>query len=615
MACWCAIVSFTGAATHRPDLARSGERAAHAVFAFSALAFIGLAQALLRRDFSYSYVVGHITVNMPAPYVLAAIWSGPQGSALLWALLLAACAAVAATDIRRVLPSLAPHAVTTLGCVLAFVLAAIALDANPFDRMEVVPGDGRGMNPQLQNPGMLAHPPLLVFGLAATAIPFALGISAMTNRVIPAGWVRLSRRWMFGAWLLLSAGVLSGMWWAYVEPGWGGYWSWDPVQSSALLPWLVSTAGIHALVAFERRSSYSRWLLTLVTLPFILAVFTAFVTRGVLVDSIHSFARSPMGTWFSGFLVVVCAATTFLLATRPVRSEQPATATRGSPREAALLYGTVVLVGIAFSVSVGLLFPLFNEWMGETRVTVAAPFFNHVNAPFVLVLLALMGVAQLLDWPASASTAITRQMRWPAIAGGAIILLLFAAGMRDVQVTATCGLAGFVVAAIIRDEERRYGRYITHAAVAMLLAAFTGMRFVRTYDVGLTAGQAFDATDPFGRQWRFTSQGLSRSQYRNSEVLSVTLELRRDGEVLGLVTSEKRQYVDSHGHPIFDPSTEAGIRTGPRMDTYVVLAHVNEDVADVRITFNPLVAWVWIGGVLLIVGGVVSLRAGTRTVR
>ena len=612
MSVWCATLAFAGARFRREDLVISGERAADATCVFSALAMIGVLQALLSRDFSYAYVTAHITANMPDAYVVAALWSGAGGSILLWIVWIALATVVARYSMRA--SSLRTPLVTgTLGLILTFLIATVAFEANPFTRLDVVPIDGEGMNPQLQNPAMLLHPPLLTLGFAFSAIPFAQALAALLSESLRADALAIMRRWMLAVWLGLGSGLLTGMWWAYIEPGWGGYWSWDPVQAAALLPWLACTAFLHAAMRHERRGGSPRWLLTLAMLPFLLAVFAAFVARGVLMDTLHSFAQSAAGTWFSAFLMLASVTTAYLVTTRFARAQ----AARVPPllsRDAAMLYNNVVLLGIAFSVFWGLLFPLISMWMRETRISLGAPFFNAVNGPFVPVVFALMGLAQLLPWSAPATT-LRRRLRWPLLAMAVVVVALWVAGLRDTYALIAGASIGFVLASIaVAVASRRtlaVGGYLAHAGIALLVVGVTGNGFARTHDVSLTAGETYAATDPFGRQWRFASQGISTSQYHNSDVTTLALEVFRDGRSIGFVSSERRAYFDTQGRPVFDPSTESGILSDARGDVYVVLSAVTDDVAEVRISFNPLVIWVWIGGVVVLLGGFLVMGTGS----
>ena len=277
----------------------SGVRGLYATFAMVVLASIGLWTALLSHDFSVEYVASHISANMPNVYIFTAFWSGQAGSMLFWALILSMYATIAIATSRKRKRELMPWATGTLSAILLFFLATTCFKANPFTRLDFFPADGRGMNPQLQNPGMAIHPPNLYLGYVATAIPFAFAIAALFTRRLDAEWLGVVRRWALLSWFFLTIGIVLGMWWAYVELGWGGYWAWDPVENSSFLPWLTTTAFLHSIMIQEKRGMLRKWNVVLVVVSFLLSIFGTFITRSGVIESVHSFAQSPVGTWFA----------------------------------------------------------------------------------------------------------------------------------------------------------------------------------------------------------------------------------------------------------------------------------------------------------------------------
>jgi cytochrome c-type biogenesis protein CcmF len=633
MAAWASTVSFAGGALHRDDLIASGRRGIYATFAMVLVASVGLWTALLTRDFSLEYVAGHISANMPNVYVFTAFWSGQAGSMLFWALILSFYSAIVVYANRERNAALLPYAAGTLGAIILFFLATTCFKANPYTRLDWTPMDGRGMNPQLQNPGMAIHPPNLYLGYVATAIPFSFAIAALLTRRLDAQWLAVVRRWSLLSWFFLTCGIVLGMWWAYVELGWGGYWAWDPVENASFLPWLTGTAFLHSIMIQEKRGMLRKWNVVLVVVTFLLSIFGTFITRSGVIESVHSFAQSPVGTWFAVFFFAATGATIYLVATRLKDLEAKAELESMVSREAAFLYNNLVLVGIAFAVLWGTLFPILSEWVRAEKITVGPPFFNAVNRPLGLLLLALTGIGPLIAWRKASIANLKRQFAIPAASGIAIGVLLLALGMSGGYALVTYTLAGFVAATILQEfykgvsarrtihgesipvgfarlvarNRRRYGGYIVHAGIVMLFAAFAGLAFKTEHDVTLRTGQEFTTTDPYGHQWRFISQGASTDRRLNRAVTSVALETYRDGQPIGFIRSEKRQYFDSADRPTFEPSTEVGIRSRPRLDTYVVLAGVREDVAELRITFNPLVMWVWLGGALMAIGGLIVM--------
>lgn len=634
MAAWSTTVSFAGGALRRDDLTSSGVRGLYATFAMIVLASAGLWTALLTRDFSLEYVASHISANMPNVYIFTSFWSGQAGSMLFWALILSMYGTIAIATSRKRNRELVPWATGTLAAILLFFVATVCFKANPFNRLDFLPVDGKGMNPQLQNPGMALHPPNLYLGYVATAIPFAFAIAALFSRRLDAEWLGVVRRWALLSWFFLTIGIVLGMWWAYVELGWSGYWAWDPVENSSFLPWLTTTAFLHSIMIQEKRGMLRKWNVVLVVISFLLSIFGTFITRSGVIESVHSFAQSPVGPWFATFFFLATGITIYLVATRLQDLEAKVELESMVSREAAFLYNNLLLCGIAFAVLWGTVFPILSEWARGTKITVGPPFFNAVNVPLGLLLLGLTGVGPLIAWRRASVSNLKRQFATPAAAGIVVAGVLFALGMRALAPLVTYALCGFVTGTIVQEfykgirarqtinsesvvtaflhlvgrNRRRYGGYIVHAGIVMLFAAFAGMAFKSEYDITLSTGQMFETKDPYGHLWRFVSQGVSTSSRIDREVQGVGLETFRDGKRVGIITSEKRAYLDSQGNRLFQPITEVGIRTSAKLDTYVVLAGIrNRDTAELRVTFNPLVVWVWIGGFLMMIGGLVVM--------
>jgi cytochrome c-type biogenesis protein CcmF len=637
MAAWSTTVSYAGGALKRDDLTASGVRGLYATFAMIVLASIGLWTALLTRDFSLAYVASKVSSTMSSLYVFTAFWSGQEGSMLFWALILSGYATIAIASTREKNRELIPWAAGTLSAVTLFFVATTCFKANPFVRLDFLPTDGRGMNPQLQNPGMAIHPPNLYLGYVATTIPFAFAIAALFTRRLTAEWLGIVRRWALITWFFLTIGIVLGMWWAYVELGWSGYWAWDPVENASFLPWLTTTAFLHSIMIQEKRGMLRKWNVVLVVTSFLLAIFGTFLTRSGLVESVHTFAQSAVGTWFATFFFLSMGITIYLVGTRLKDMETKAELESMVSREAAFLYNNLLLCGIAFAVLWGTLFPIISEWARGEKITVGPPFFNGVNVPLGLALLGLTGIGPLIAWRRASVSNLKRQFATPAIAGISVAAVLFGLGMRALAPLVTYALCGFVTGTIVQEfykgvrarqsinsesvfsafyqlvarNRRRYGGYIVHAGIVMLFAAFAGMAFKTQEDVSLSAGQTYEVRDPYGHLWKFVCQGVSTSNRIDRDVMAVGLEMFRDGKRLGILSSEKRTYVNARRQPLFDPSTEVGIYSTAKLDTYLVVAGVRSvnglEVAELEISFNPLVMWVWIGGFIMLIGGLVVM--------
>ncbi|HET7585445.1 MAG TPA: heme lyase CcmF/NrfE family subunit [Gemmatimonadaceae bacterium] len=635
MAAWGTTVAFAGGATGRTDLVRSAERATYAMFAFVLLAAIGLWVALLTSDFSFRFVASFTSANLPTVYKFTAFWAGQAGSLLLWALILTFYATIAVARSRRQDAAMRPYIIGTLCAITLFFVAVLCFGTNPYERLDWFPPDGSGLNPQLQNPGMAIHPPNLYLGYIATSIPFAYAVAALITRRLNSEWLSAVRRWALLSWFFLTVGIVLGMWWAYVELGWGGYWAWDPVENASFLPWLTNTAFLHSIMVQEKRGMLRKWNVTLVVASFLLAVLGTFITRSGVISSVHSFAQSSVGYWFGGFLLVAIAITVYLVATRLKDLQATARLESVVSREGSFLFNNLILVGIAFSILWGTLFPIISEAVRGEKITVGPPFFNHVNIPLGLALLALTGIGPLIAWRRASVANLRRQFTGPVLAGAAAGGLLFALGMRDIPALIAYTLGGFVLGTIVQEfakgtgarrrmygeslprsfvrliarNRRRYGGYIVHVGVVVIFAAFAGLAFKKENDVTLKTGETFATVDPYGHHWTFTSNGVSRFRMLNRDVTAVTLEARRDGKLAGLVHSEKRQHFDSRNVASFEPSTEVGLLYTPRQDVYVVLSGVADDgdSAVLRVTFNPLVIWVWLGGLIMAVGGLIVM--------
>ena len=634
MAAWTTTVSFSGGLQGRADLVKSGERALYATFAFTLLASIGIWTALFTHDFSIKFVASYTSANLPKIYTFTAFWAGQAGSMLFWSLILTGFAAIAVFTNRTKNRVMMPWVTGTLAVISLFFLMTMCFGANPYERLDWIPPDGRGMNPQLQNPGMAIHPPMLYLGLVATAVPFAFAIGALISRRLDAEWLGAVRRWALLSWFFLTIGIVLGMWWAYVELGWAGYWAWDAVENSSFLPWLTGTAFLHSIMIQEKRGMLRKWNVTLVVVTFLLSILGTFITRSGIIESVHAFAQSNVGNWFLGFLIIATTLTAYLVSTRLEDLQAKAELESMISREAAFLYNNLALVGICFATLWGTLFPILSEAVKGEKITVGPPFFNAVNGPLGLLLLALTGIGPLIAWRRASTSNLRRQFRWPVTSGIVAFTVLFALGMRNFYALVTYLLAGFVLGTIAQEfikgigarrrmyseglfaasmrligrNRRRYGGYIVHFGVVVLFCAFAGQMFKKDLAATVKTGETIKATDAYGDAWTFTSLGVSQFEQLNRRVLAVTFNVTKNGKKMGVLSSEKRQHVDSRGEPTFEPSTEVGILESPSQDVYMVFTGaVDAETAAVHINFNPLVWWVWFGGIMMAFGGIIVM--------
>ena len=638
VALWGAVMGFAGGAQGRADLQASATRAMYTTTAALLVAVGCLEYALFTHDFNVEYVASYTSRNLPIFYTWSALYAGQKGSLLFWAVVLALFGSLAQVFTSRRHRDYLPYVAAVVCLVATFFVSVMLFTANPFERLPYTPVDGRGMNPQLQNPGMVFHPPMLYLGYISITIPFAFAVAALISKKLDADWLVAIRKWTLLSWLFLSIGICLGMWWAYVELGWGGYWAWDPVENASLLPWLTMTAFLHSVMIQEKRGMLKKWNLALIIGSWLLSIFGTFITRSGVISSVHSFPQSGVGYFFLAFLVLTAVGSFALLATRLPLLAAEARLESMVSREAGFLFNNLLLVGVAFSVLWGTLFPILSELVQGTKVTVGPPFFNQVNVPLGLGLLALTGIGPLIAWRRASLPNLRRQFAVPVTAGVFVALALLVAGMRDLYALMAIAIGGLVAATVVQEyargvrarhrqygeayplavvrlvarNRRRYGGYIVHIGIVVLFIAFAGMAFKTETEATLRPGESATLRSPYGYTYTFTHLGISQYDALNRLVTAGIVEIARDGKRIGVLRTEKRQHVDGLGRPTFEPSTEVGIRSDLREDLYIVLGGVvnGTEQAVYRFTINPLVWWVWYGGFILAIGGLVVMWPG-----
>ncbi len=635
---WGSAVAFTGGLKGRADLAASAERAVYVQWGLLVVASLGLLRALVTHDFNIEYVASYTSRNLPLYYTLSAFYAGQKGSLLLWAITVATFAAIALVANRGKHRELMPYVAGVNLVVTTFFIAVMVFASNPFERLPFTPPDGSGLNPQLQNPGMTVHPPMLYLGYTSITLPFSFAVAALVSGRLDTGWLHAIRKWTLLSWLFLSVGIVLGMWWAYVELGWGGYWAWDPVENASFIPWLTMSAFLHSVMIQEKRGMLKKWNMGLIVGSFLLSIFGTFITRSGVISSVHSFTQSSVGYFFLGFLLVAGVVGFALLAWRWPKLEAESKLESMVSREAAFLFNNLVLIVIAFSVLWGTVFPILSEWVKGTKVTVGPPFFNQVNVPLGLLLLLLTGIGPLIAWRHASTANLKRQFLWPVGTLLVTATALVALRMSDGWAIGAYALSAFVVATVAQEfvrgtgarirlhqeslplaflrlvgrNRRRYGGYVVHIGIVMLFVGFAGMAFKRDTEATLKPGEAVEVQSPYGHSYRLVHQGVSQYERLNRFVSAASVDLYRDGTYLGVMKSEKRQHLDSFGRPQFEPSTEVAIRSDVREDLYLVYAGSVQGTEEAvyRVTINPLVWWVWYGGMVLVIGALVSMWPG-----
>ena len=628
IASYAATISIVGARRRSTPLIESGIGAQSLVSALLILASTVLISAFVSQDYSIKYVAANSDAAQPLFYRITAFWGGLDGSILFWAVLLSMCAVVAIRVNRETQRELIPYVVAIVASVEMFFIFLMITHNNPFHTfLADVPADGRGMNPLLQTPLMVIHPPALYTGFVGMTIPFAFGLAALITGHLDDSWLLAVRRWTMIGWLFLSFGLTLGMIWAYEELGWGGYWGWDPVENAGLLPWFTATAFLHSLMVQERRGMLRVWNVTLVILTFLLTIFGTFMTRSGVVQSVHAFGEDKELAWlFTGFMIIAAAISFgFVIYRLPLLRARHELDSWVS-REAAFLVNNWILLFSAVFVLFATLFPTLSEVLMGQRLTVGPPFFNTWMLPIGLILLALTGVGPLLAWRKSTLENLRTQFLWPVLAGivtGGVFLALgvplWASGLCFALcafVTATM-TQEFVRGARVRQratgtdvftalvglfarQRRRYAGYIVHLGIVVMFLGFAGEGFKREEQVLLAPGQEVTV----GR-YTVKHQTLAVSDDGQKQMITAHLTISRGGAAIGELSPAK-WFFRKHES---DPTTEVAIRRGPAEDLYIVLAgfDVERQSATLHVVVNPLVNWIWLGFALLAVGTILAL--------
>src|SRR5471032_1493512 len=479
------VAGVYAAKTGRLQLADSARNALICCFGSTVVASAVLINALVRHDFTFVYVAAHTGRTLAARYALTAFWGGQEGSLLLWLLILTGYGTFAVAVNRRLLRDLVAWVVPVLGGIATFFAFVLVAVASPFNT-QTAPVDGLGLTPSLQNPYMVAHPPMLYLGYVGLSVPFAFAAGALLSGRTDERWIVATRRWTLIAWTFLGFGQLLGAHWAYLEVGWGGYYAWDPVENAALMPWLVATAFLHSFMVQERKGMLKIWNMVLVALAFELSIFGTFLTRSGVVNSIHSFAKSSIGAWFLAFVIITTVFSVSLILWRLPLLRARTKLESAFSREAAFLYNNLLLVALALTILWGVIFPVLTQLFENESRTMAGPYYDFFLRSFGLPLLALMGIGPLIAWRRTSVRALVRTLRWPI--GTALIvgiaLIIAGAGSSLPGLTAYT-FSSFVLATIVVElvrgtratgslfelvgrNRRRYGGYVVHAAIVFL---------------------------------------------------------------------------------------------------------------------------------------------------
>jgi cytochrome c-type biogenesis protein CcmF len=621
------ITLGVGLTQRRPALLRTANQWAVLILLGAVVAVVAMERALITRDFSLTYVATNGSRATPRLYNVATLWGALEGSILLWSLILSGYIALIAWRFRaRLTDPIVGWAMLTLFSVAAFFFALMASPANPFHRVGgLVPTDGPGPNPLLQNhPLMAFHPPILYLGFVGFTVPFAFAVAALVTGRVGEGWLVETRRWTLFAWGFLTIGIILGAWWSYEVLGWGGYWAWDPVENASFLPWLTGTAYLHSVMVQERRGMLRVWNLSLLCATFSLTILGTFLTRSGVLESVHAFTESDIGVWLLAGFGVTVAVTLGLIGWRGDRLRAPGRIDSPLSREAAFLLNNVAFAAFAAVVLIGTVWPLIVEALNNDRISVGVPYFNRMATPIGLCLLFLMAIAPVLPWRTTSPTVLSQRLHWPAWAGTGAIVMALALGARGLAPLVAFGLGGFAAGAAVRQVAlatrrqgwrglvgRTNGGMVVHLGVVIIAVALAASSsYDKEAEVTLSADEPTARVG--GHELRFL--GMSTEELANKTVVKARVAID-GGKAYAPALNQFRFGTQAIGTP--------SVKTSLTEDVYLALLAVPDTpepgaAADgsaaivLRVIVAPLVVWLWIGGAVMAFGTALAAFPGRR---
>src|SRR5713226_1979686 len=620
-------------------LSETARRAGIASFGTVLIAAVVLVTAAFRNDFSIAYIFHHSNRDLPLPYKFATLWSGQEGSLLFWSLLLSGYGLVLRLR-HKTDEALFAHASVVIAAVQAFFLLLLNFAARPFAVMQgTLPADGNGLNPLLQYAEMVIHPPMLYLGYVGFTVPFAFALGALAMKYPGEKWIHITRRWTMVTWGFLTCGIFLGAHWAYSVLGWGGYWGWDPVENASLMPWLTGTAFLHSVMMQEKRGMLKIWNMWLIFSTFLLSIFGTFLTRSGVVSSVHAFAQSSIGDWFVAFLAITFAVCVFFFVKNRSHLQSEHKLESLVSRESSFLFNNLLLLVACFTVLWGTLFPVLSEWVQDHKITVGPPFFNRVLIPIAMLLLLLTAVGPLLAWRKTSVESLKRNFLWPAIGALATVVLLIIFGMRPwkdqsylyslITIMLSVLVALTVISEFVRGgrvigrhtgqnlfasmvqlahrNTRRYGGYIVHFGVIVIMIGFAGAAFNQDREREMGYGDKM-AIGPYTLVCRSYTQE-DKPNYGSEWAI---MDVFKGGKQIDTLYPERRFYKASQ-----QTATMVANRSSLKEDLYLVYEGQNQDTGRpiIKVHLNPLVMWIWVGVWLMIAGTVIALIPNAVPVR
>ncbi|MCQ6278057.1 heme lyase CcmF/NrfE family subunit [Bacillus sp. EB600] len=630
LAIYSLLILTLGISTKNQKFINSGKGGIVSVFICAGLAMLSLFYLLGTSQFQYSTVTDYTSRDLPLIYKLTALWASNAGSLLLWTFFLTLYAFMITYSRKMKGNPMIPYIVAILMANAVFFFFILGFVAKPFALLTSVPADGRGLNPMLQNPGMIIHPVTLYLGYVGLSVPFAFAMAALIMKNMDDFWIKMTRRWTIIAWLFLSLGNIFGGQWAYVELGWGGYWAWDPVENASFMPWLTATAFLHSVMIQERKNMLKVWNISLIIISYALTLFGTFLVRSGVLTSVHAFANSNLGLYFLVFMGIAVIGALYVLMSRFNLLKRSAGEFQSFvSKESSFLVNNLLLVGAAFAVFWGTIFPLVSEAVRGTKVTVGTPFFNTVESPILLGMMFVMAVCPLLAWQRSSVKNLRKnflipailavigmllmvvlgiQKAWAVIGYGVIILLFithFLEFYRGVKARRKMTKENTLVALyrLMVKNRCRYGGYMVHLGIAFIAMGIIGSQ---NYDlqtmktVGL--GNSIEIKD-----YRINYDRLDQKKENNNDIVYADVTVFKDGKKLGSYEPKKIFYNSTEDQP----SSEVTIISSLKEDLYIVLSTWQEDgKATFLVKVNPMMDWLWIGSFMIVIGALFAIWNG-----
>jgi len=615
------IAILSGIQRNSDNLLRSAKNSQFFIFILVFISFLSLCYAFAVDDFSVRFVAEHSSSDLPLLYKITAVWGGMEGSLLLWELILTFFIAIVVFNYHHSNREILPYTLVILSVISLFLLFLLVGWSNPLERSFPVPFEGNGLNPLLQNPGMIFHPPSLYLGYVGFSIPFAFAIGTLLHGKLDNEWILTIRRWTLFSWLLLTAGIMLGAQWAYVELGWGGYWAWDPVENASLMPWLTGTAFLHSVIVQEKRNALKVWNIVLIIATFVLSILGTFITRSGILNSVHSFSKSNIGPAFLFFIALVLIFSTGLLITRKSLLTSKLQSNSLFSKENSFLLNNIIFVVMSFTVLYGTVFPLLAEGLANKKLSIQAPFFNTILAPIAVIMIFLMGITHVLGWKKTSLSRLGRNSLIPSVLT-LITIGLFVVFMDSVwQMVLLGSSVVFAAYLVLREffhshwinrkhwsgesgffillfrDKRRKGGLLVHLGIVLLTVGVCGAFFNEETSLTFSPGE----TKQFGN-YEFVFKNVEREETTNHRNVGIKIDIFKDSQPVQTLFPVKSYYPTSP-----QPMTEVAIHRTIMEDLYISLASINKDgSATIDVYVNPMVNFIWFSMIFFTLGIIYS---------